>query len=89
MLIEIEAEYICTFENFQSWVNHAQTRLSGWTNRDKIVCVDMQLKVCNIGADFRHSDNINMFPVMAFRLVPSNENYPLPKAAAAGKEEQP
>ena len=86
MTIEVRAEFICKFENFSQWVNHAQSWLSGYTNRDKIVCIDQTGKVCNIGADFAYARENNHFPVLAYRLIPSNENYP-PPAAGVQQEE--
>lgn len=74
--VTINAEFLCAFDNFQQWVNHAQSRLGGYTNRDKIVCVDQDGNVCNIGADFAQSRDLNRFPVLAYRLLPSNRNYP-------------
>jgi len=74
--VRINAEFICVFQTFQQWVNHAQSWIGGYTNRDKIVCVDQDNNVCNIGADFAMSRDLQKFPVLVYRLLPSNPAYP-------------
>ncbi len=85
--VTINAEFICVFQDFQQWVNHAQSWLGGYTQRDRIVCVDQANNVCNIGADFARSRDQRRFPVLCYRLLPSNPDYMLSNPATAPEKE--
>ena len=73
MKITIEADQITVFHDHLEWVNKAQSRLSGFRQDQKIICVDRNGNACTIGQDFRVAKENDLFPVTAYRLVRTSE----------------
>lgn len=74
MKIEFEAEEICTFQTFSTWVNKGSSWLSGFKRfkgdeSQKIVCIDKNGNACNVGEDFMAAEKADLFPVKAYRLI--------------------
>jgi len=72
--ININAELICEFSNFNSWVNHASSWLGRLPKYTQYICVDTNGNICDIGEDFMKARDNNRFPVKAYRLVRSVED---------------
>jgi|SRR5665647_151443 len=72
--ILINAEKVCEFSNFQSWVNHASSWIGG--NRQAgnvILCIDTAGNTCSTGADMMAARDTNRFPVTAYLLLLSKD----------------
>ncbi len=71
--VTIKAEKICQFATKQEWINKAKSRLSGFEQDQKIVCVDQNHNCLTIGKDFRVAEEIESYPVVAYRLIRTSE----------------
>lgn len=71
--IKINAEFVCEFISFSSWVNKAKSALSEYGRYQQVVCIDTEGNICFIGEDFMHARDNNLFPVKAYRLIRSVE----------------
>jgi hypothetical protein len=75
MKVTIEAEFICEFPTFMSWVNNASFYLGGYDKRfDTILCVDKNGCQCHIGKQFMYARDNDLFPVKAYKLIKSGDN---------------
>ncbi len=73
--LTIKAEKICQFNSKNEWVNKAQSRLSGFPIEEKIVCVDRNHNCLTIGLDFRIAEEYGCYPVIAYRLIRTSEEF--------------
>ncbi|MDR1897986.1 MAG: hypothetical protein LBR10_14475 [Prevotellaceae bacterium] len=72
--VEIKAEKICKFENFNSWVNHASSWIGVYNKlHDTIICIDKNGNSCHIGKQFMFARDNDLFPVTAYRLIKNTE----------------
>ena len=62
------------FESFNEWTNKARSWLGGvsgggirYKKAEKVVCVDVKGRVCEIGRDFMAARDENAFPVQFFQ----------------------
>lgn len=76
MKVEINAEFLTTFDTFNEWVNKASSRIGGYPPSDIIICLDKNGGACNIGKDFMFAKDNELFPVTAYRLIRNTENKP-------------
>lgn len=74
MKIELNAEYICTFNNINHWIAKAQSWLSGFDPAEKIVCFDQEGDCLTIGKDFQVAQVKGTFPVNVYRLIRVSES---------------
>lgn len=72
-LIEIFADEVTTFSNFQEWVNKATSRLCGFRREQIVICLDKLGNVCTIGEDFIYARDNNLFPIKVYRLIRTSE----------------
>jgi hypothetical protein len=73
MKIEINAELIYEFRSFQNWVDKARSRIGVFSRSEIIICIDKNGNSCNIGEDFMHARDNDLFPVKAYRLIRNTE----------------
>jgi hypothetical protein len=73
--INVNAEFICEFNNFEQWVNYASRTLgrARKTRNDILLCVDTAGNTCVIGEDFMFARDNHLFPVKAYRIPRSIE----------------
>jgi len=72
--ILINAEKVCEFSNFQSWVNHASSWIGGNRQAGKVIlCIDTAGNTCSTGADMMAARDTNRFPVTAYLLLLSKD----------------
>jgi hypothetical protein len=63
----VNAEYVCTFETFAQWVNHAASWIGGH-RKGTLICIDKAGNLCLIGEDFMAARDFKLFPVRAYRM---------------------
>ncbi|HZK69848.1 MAG TPA: hypothetical protein VFC36_09700, partial [Paludibacter sp.] len=72
--LTINAEKVCEFSNFQSWVNHASSWIGGNRQAGNIIlCIDTAGNTCSNGADMMAARDTNRFPVTAYLLLLSKD----------------
>ena len=72
--LTINAEKVCEFSNFQSWVNHASSWIGGNRQAGKVIlCIDTAGNTCSTGADMKAARDSNRFPVTAWLLLLSKD----------------
>lgn len=72
--LTINAEKVCEFSNFQSWVNHASSWIGGARESGHVIlCIDKAGNTCSTGADFMAARDANRFPVTAWFLLLSKD----------------
>lgn len=74
---------VCEFSSYNEWVTHARSWLGGisgggvrYKPRERVVCFDVQNRICHVGADFMRADREGAFPVRALEIVDSNFRHP-------------
>jgi hypothetical protein len=73
MKIKINAELIFEFYSFASWLNNASRYIADFPREEIIFCIDKNGNSCNIGEDFTHARDNDLFPVKAYRLIRNTE----------------
>lgn len=76
VIVNLQAEYLCTFHSFSNWVNNASSWIGGYSKSEKLVCVDKYGNVLTCGTDFQHNKKHDLFPVQVYRLIRSSERDP-------------
>ena len=73
--VKLNVNGIVTFKTFNQWVNHASSYLSEYNKRkNKLICIDKDGFICDIGMDFMVSRNADRFPVTAYFVNLSRTN---------------
>lgn len=71
--IAANAELITTFHSHHQWVQKASSRLGGYAQEQKILCLDVKGNTLTIGKDFAKARDNNLFPVKAYRMIRTSE----------------
>lgn len=66
--ITINAELLFEFKDFREWVNYAANWYAPYGKRTATVAINAAGKACQIGQDFIHSRDNNLFPVKVYGL---------------------
>lgn len=73
MNIELKAEYVCEFIDFNNWVNKASSWIGGYPRDQKVICIDINGNALTNGLDFMKARDNDLFPVKAYRLIRVSE----------------
>jgi flagellar biosynthesis/type III secretory pathway protein FliH len=68
----VNAEYLCTFKDFDQWVNKASSWIAGH-RKGTVICIDDAGNLCLIGEDFMAARDFKLFPVKAYRMIKTIE----------------
>lgn len=69
----IQAQEVCEFSNFNSWIHNAKNWLGCFSNDEKIICIDKNGNALTCGKDFQHARDTDMFPIKAYRVIRNTE----------------
>ncbi len=71
--VQVNAEYLTTFQTFGKWVNKVTSQLGGHDLGEKIICLDKNGNAVTIGKDFKYASDNNLFPITCYRLIRTHE----------------